>query len=272
MYEVGDLVLLTHAPLDVDGNAATVSGGILTITLPDGTTATPTVTSGSGTYRAEYAAAQLGRHTYRWVFSGPEPSVYADVFVVADNVSLVQLDEAIAHLRGANVFATSPEEREKLRALCQSATAICESYIRRPLAVRTFIETHSGDCDFIALNRTPVVSVTSVTETGSAISGSDYQLDSVTGFLYRGTSATPLYWLAGRLNVVVTYKAGYTNPPADLRLAVLREVEHLWQRTQNAPHPGMGDNGFDELQQDNASAMPWPVRYLLAPHVQSGFA
>lgn len=178
-------------------------------------------------------------------------------------MAIVTSEEAISHLRGENVFIDQAE-LDRLEGFIASASAACESYSRRPLDLHTYTETLDGPaCGPLLLRRGPVVDIISITEGGVSVAPSAYDLDADAGLVYRGTSAGPLNWSGGRRNVVVTYRAGWLTPPADVKLAVLREVEHLWQRTQNAPHPGMGGDQYDEMLRETTSALPWPVRHLL---------
>jgi hypothetical protein len=69
-YDLGDSVLLTFTVRDVAGALidATV---VLTLTKPDGSTSTPTVTHASlGTYTATITVDQTGLWLYRWTATG----------------------------------------------------------------------------------------------------------------------------------------------------------------------------------------------------------
>lgn len=261
---------LTWEITNTDGTLVDPSTVTLNVFRPGSSSPVPVDTHRvtTGVWAGQYIATESGRHTYIWVGSGAFTGTHLGTFTVESSGSLVSIDEAVAHL-GAGKLFDDPTRRDRLQALCLAATRACESYVRRPLAVRSFTEVHSGDCAGIHLRRGPVVAVSSVNEAGVALAGSDYQVDPEAGVLYRGAPGQRS-WASGFRNVAVTYSAGFTDPPADLRLAVLREVEHLWQRTQNAPHPGMGGDGYDEMMRDVQSAMPWPVRYLLDPYADAG--
>jgi len=54
-----------------------------------------------------------------------------------------------------------------------------------------------------------------VVENGVTLTANDYLLDSP--ILWRGNSTTGVNWGWGRLNVLITYQAGYLNPPVIAR-------------------------------------------------------
>lgn len=277
--DLGDLLpdLGTVTTDNTTGALATPTTVTLTLTLPDGTTLTSpagiTVTNPStGIYRATYETVQAGRHTARWVADGANcDGAYEQAWVVESSTGgLVSVDDALAHLGSPSLTSA---QAEQLRATVLAATRVCGSYIGRQLVRESATETYSGGRGAIALRRTPVISVATVVESGTTLTASDWVLDTVGWLLHRGSTTSASRWASGRANVSVTYVAGYASPPADLRLAVLREVEHLWQRTQQAPHSALGGEAQDEFMlRDAASSIPWPVRYMLDPYKAVGIA
>lgn len=277
--DLGDLLpdLGTTVTDNTTGALANATTVTLTLTLPDGTTLTSpagvTVTNPStGIYRASYETVQAGRHTARWVADGNNcDGAYEQAWDVESSTGgLVSVDDALAHLGSPSL---SSAQLEQLRATILAATRVCGSYIGRQLARESATETYSGGTGAIALRRTPVISVTTVVESGTTLAATDWVLDTVGWLLHRGSTTSASRWATGRANVAVTYVAGYSNPPADLRLAVLREVEHLWQRTQQAPHPALAAESFDEFMiRDQFASIPAPVRYMLDPHKSPGIA
>jgi hypothetical protein len=69
----------------------------------------------------------------------------------------------------------------------------------------------------------------------------DYTLDAASGILYRGSTSYRTGFTAGRNSVVVTYVAGYADPPRVVRMAALNLVQSLWQSSQQAFHPGLDE-------------------------------
>ena len=54
----------------------------------------------------------------------------------------------------------------------------------------------------------------------------------------------------------------------------LRLAEHLWQKTQQAPHPALGQvgGGYDEGEPVLIDALPYSVQSLIEDHAVLGFA
>jgi hypothetical protein len=217
MYDLGESVTIAADVRDSDGDLANAATVTLTITLPDGTTATPVVANPptvTGQYTVAYIPAQAGRYTWRFVAETPADA-YADVFDVreAGSRALVSLADAKAHL---NIAAANTTNDAELREHIESVTDVIED-ICGPVARRTVVETYSG-CGqpAIALNQTPIVSVTSVTESGQAVAASGYSL-SDGGVLTRVSGYTATRWTAGVNNIVITYVVGRPVVTASIR-------------------------------------------------------
>src|SRR5215470_3415953 len=160
------------------------------VTLPDATTSSPTVTHAStGTYNFDYLTTLAGRHevvvTATGGILGTLTRKWADVFDVdSETPVLVSVDEAIAHLRATGIITTAAD-REQLRWLCSAATDAVERDIGRAITRRTVTELYDGAvCELIMLT-TPIISITTVVESGTTLSPStDYFLASNTNLLY----------------------------------------------------------------------------------------
>ena len=99
-------------------------------------------------------------------------------------------------------------------ALIHQASATIVSYIGRDVASETLVDRFrcDGSPDFLYLSRWPVGSITSVTEDGTAVTSTYYELDAVTGKLWRLDDAGDgerTTWESG-VYIVVTYVAGWT--------------------------------------------------------------
>lgn len=109
---------------------------------------------------------------------------------------------------------------------------------------RTLTETYDGGDGWrygLPLRSPFVVSVTSVTENGVAVSPVPVDPDG-SGVLYKyPTGATrPSLWSYGRANIVVTYVAGYsTVPPGDVKEAALQGTRYRLLATRS----GAGQTG-----------------------------
>ncbi len=92
------------------------------------------------------------------------------------------------------------------------------SFIARTVAN----EQHDGGCADIILNQPHVLSVTSATEDGVAVTDTLRAMNGILRKFSSATSFTPLMWSAGVGNVSVTYQAGYSaTVPADIKEVAL---------------------------------------------------
>lgn len=238
--DLGD-VLPFRAATDEDGVPVAAQTAVLTVTLPDGTTATPTVTSPStGQYKSDYqttVASPSGLYLGKWLFtfSGGATTAFEESFDVGP--SLVSVGAAISHLRAGGVI-TSDADLEQLQWLTMVATDAVERDLERVFTPRTIVETHDGGGSVI-LEKSPVLSITSVTEFGVTVT--DVLPKLTAGILYRGSNYTPRAFGSGWQNVTVTYRAGYLNPPPVVRKVALNAIQGMWQSSQQAPMPFADD-------------------------------
>lgn len=230
-------------------NATTVT---LTITLPDGTTTSPSIANPpatTGKYSYDYVVSPTGlagRYRGQWLFTMAtgKTTSYVETFDVGP--SLITVDEAIAHLRAGGIV-TGADDLDQLQWLCFVASDAVERDLGRVIMRRTVVETYDGSRGSIVLRSTPVVSVTSVTESGTGLVSTDWLLDSGSGILYRGSSTSTLWWGWGRQNIVVTYVAGYVDPPRIVRKVALNGVQRMWQQSQQASHPLLDEFGAEAV-------------------------
>lgn len=135
----------------------------------------------------------------------------------------------------------SSETTERIEAAAAWAVGVIEREIGTSFIARTVTaEVHDGGRDAIVLDKPFVLSVTSATENGVAVTD---VLRASAGVLRRFSSAssfTPNTWATGSGNVAVTYQAGYSStPPADLKEAALQATRwHLLEgRSSNLTSP-----------------------------------
>lgn len=244
MIDLGDTYTLTAEARDAAGNLANATTAALTITLPDGTTVTPTPANPpavTGQYAHPLVTTMAGRHVARWVFTGGVPDqAWTDAFEVAPQASLalVSLAEVKKHL---NIAATNTAHDDELRGFIASVTDVVEDIVG-VVARRSFTETYSGRRQrAILLRRRPVVSVTSVVEDGVAVAASDY---SVTG----AGVLTRLYgrWASGVDNVTVTQVAGRPSTPASVLDGAKELIRINWR-----PQSGGNSSVFDQGRGDD---------------------
>lgn len=253
---LGGVIRLTYAVKNASGVLTNPSAATCVITQPDGTIASgttvtlpPTVT---GQLVVDFTPTQIGRHDVDWTTSGPTTSEDDVFYVEQSGRLLISVDDAIAHLRASGVI-TSDADREQLQHLCLVATDAVERDLDRVLARRTVVETYDGGTSVIILRSSPVLSVTSVTVGGVATTG--HVLNSSAGLLYPGYGS----FTSGWQNVVVTYVAGYMNPPYVTRMVALNLVQAMWQQSQQASHPFLDESAEAEIP-NAVAGLPDPLR------------
>lgn len=255
-YDLGDVVTQAITITDSTGAAANAGAVSCTVTLPDGTTTSPSVTNPvTGSYTITYTPTQVGRHGVRWVATGANASAYTDAFTVCDpaEIPVVSLSEVKRHL---NITATGSDE--ELRALITVAQAAGEAYTGRVFGRRTVTQTASGGRNAIALTSLPVLSVTAVTEDGNPLAADEYVTDLIAGVIYRADGGTWNH--ADPLTVAVTYVAGYTAQPPTDRQGVLEMIRHLWDTQRGSM--AMLPRGADDYNPGTGYSIPRRVSEL----------
>lgn len=257
-YDLGDVVGLAITVKDSTGVAANASSVVCTITLPDGTTATPTVANPStGSYTVDYSATQIGRYLVRWVATGTNASSYTDSFQVNDpaDLPLVSLADLKTYL---NITSTTNDE--ELRQFILEATDIAERLTGRRLARQAVTETFTARGTSILLN-VPVVSITSVVEDGTTLAATDYQLHGGSGIITRVVNGIPSNWsMTATQNITITYVAGEASPNPTAGLLVKELARHLW-RTQRGSSP-MAMGGQDDFIPGGNNIITYRVKEL----------
>lgn len=260
-YDLGDVVALAVEIRDSAGDLANATAVTLTLTLPDGTSATPaTGNPSTGRYTASYTPTVAGRFGVRWVATGSNASAYTDTFTVVDpaELGLVGLDDVKRHL---NITSTSSDE--ELRAVLLAATTAAEDYLRRPLRRLTASEsfyTRNGNGRGLVLSRTDIAAIVEVVEDGSTLTADDYVADLNAGVVWREDGRCWEY------PTTVEFTTAGVDSPA-LRQAVLELTRHLWE-TQRGSMPMMprGVDGMDAFNPAMTYSLPRRVTELLAPY------
>ena len=278
-YDLGDVVALGISVYNAAGALANATAVTCTITLPDGTTASPAVTNtGTGLYDINYSPTQIGRHTVRWVATGTNASAYADEFTVRDyaKMGIVSLSEVKDHL---NIPATTTSLDEELRRFIDAASDLCEQYVGCVLGRETFTnELYNGNTDVLVLRNPRAMSITSVYENGTLLSAADYTLDPTGQRLFRVTSGTfnnPNYfgiWAPGVNAIRVSYISGFTNPPPSAKQGVLEVIRHLWQTQRGSANVLTRNQTGDDFYPTATFSLPRRAMELLDPISLPGIA
>jgi len=257
-YDLGDVVTLGFL-VQIGGVATNASTATATITLPDGTTTTGTVSNPStGNYTVTYLPVQVGRHGVRFVTTGAGAAAHTDVFDVDDPASL-----PVISLQDAKTYCniTTSANDEELRGFVLAASDIAERITNLTLRRRTWVDVSDGGWNVISLVHSPAQSVTSIVEnTTTLTAGDDYTVDLANGLIYRGSIKNPLTWYAGQQNITITYVAGESNPSPTAQLLVKELTRHLW-RTQRGASP-MGMAGNDDFIPGGNNVLTYRVKEL----------
>lgn len=276
-YDLGDLVPLSVDVRDSAGVLANAGAITLTITLPDGTATSPSVTnppSVTGTYVYNFTPTQAGRHIARWVATGANASAFSDAFDVreASPLYIVSLADAKRELNLTTVDAARDEE---LRTYIEGATVIIESKVG-PVVPRTFVERNHPSSDVIQLRRPSPISLTSVEGQmtgGTTYTVGDLDLDPDTGVVRKLDGGR---FTGGPFKV--TYRAGRAVIPANIVQAA-KDLIRINFRPQQGGNLSRYDRGGirsadvdGTVNRDYGMFVPHSVMANLAPQQDAGVA
>ena len=243
----GSVVPLTWINTDTGGNPQDAATVTVTITLPDGTTATPaTAHAGTGEYSAAYTTTQAGHHLVLWVAADPTyPGAYADTFEVQpqQDPTIVSLAEAkeILHLTGTTEFDSI------IQGYNASATNWVE-YVCGPVVQQTITETLPARGTETILSKPPVLELLPWTVLPAELANLGITLPSPVSPMIRTrvygiewpltqlycdprrgivthTSGLPFYYCA----YIWQYQAGRLIIPSGIYDATKIVIEHLFQ-------------------------------------------
>lgn len=150
----------------------------------------------------------------------------------------VPLAEVKDHL---NIPSTTTTYDTELQRFIDSACEVVEGVVG-PVSQRSVTEMRSGGGSTIALAITPVMSVTSVTESGRVIPSAGYSLND--GLLTRVVGYWSSCWLPGTNNITVTYVVGRAVVPASV-LDGTKELIRLNWRPQTGGSGSVFNQGAD---------------------------
>lgn len=241
-WQVGSTLQWGLKVYDTAGDLADLGGGdpTATITLPDATTTTGTVSkTATGTYAATLVSTQVGRHSCTWTGSGANsgglPTTEPlDVWPADGPRQIISLADA---RDGLNMAAGQTVNDDELRGFVAAAGVVID-HVAGAQLTKVMTETWSGaGAPAVLLSDIPAT-VSTVTENGTELTAdTDYCWDEH-GILWRGSRPHAAAWSATKpRNVVVTYTAGAAVLPENVRLAAVMLVRHWWLQTQQSARP-----------------------------------
>jgi hypothetical protein len=256
-------------------NAGTI---LLRVRKSDGTPIadyTSPVNDSTGKYHVDIPAADLtmsGYYPYAWVTTGTGAGVSPpNGFDVVDPFAPTHLNFGDARAR-LNISATTDDE---VQAFIAAATSTQEERVG-PIAPRTVVEIADPYGVGLKLPTRPVLSVTSATLGGVAVSTAGWTV-SESGLVNLGTTAVSWsgagFWAPASQRYVVTYVVGRRPSPRDLVEAGLLRVMHAQATQRGGGGQIIGSASFDVTEPAGtdfllilrAEALEQP--YLLLPGV-----
>lgn len=292
-YDLGSAIPPSDIVLQLQdqyGNPAAATGTpVLTVTLPDGTAATPAVTAASpGTYTlaAPYPTAQAGHHLWAWTWNGAliaatETIDSFEVRVVPDP-TIISLAEAKSILR-----QPTDENDQEIRGYSQAVTEWVE-YVAGPVVTRQVTESIRAQGTVLVLSGAPVR-----TDLGTALSPANRRDGSTTngivsivpqltyGFMYdldqllvdgpsglvRQSAGLPFFYSGDPYpQYLVTYWAGRKVIPWGIYEASKITLKHIWavERGGMGQPPAFGES--ETTMTGLGFAVPNRALQLLTPH------
>lgn len=246
----GAAVPLNWTSTDTSGNPFEAVSPVLTVTLPDGTSSSPTVThNGAGSYSASLVTTQPGHHLVAWTaVSGSNADAFVDSFEVqpASDPTIVSLAEAKEILQ---LTGTTSQDLV-LQGYNASATEVAD-YICGPSVTRQVTEVVRAQGHVLTLSKAPVR-----TDLGTTLSAANRRDGSTTngivsvvplltyGFMYdlsqllvdpdtglvRHYAGLPFFYSGDPFGQYqVTYWAGRKVIPAAVYEGAKIILEHLYQ-------------------------------------------
>ena len=253
---------------NVTALAAAPTTFAVVLTAPDGTTPSITVTNPStGVYAVTYVAAQAGRYVAVGTASGNNCDGVSTL--TWDVTSTATSEVAAVSVEDLRTFLNAPATSEdQLRRLALVATELAEAYTGRAYRKVTVTgELHDGGRASLVLRRQPVLTVSAVTCSGTAVTG--FVVDAVAGVLHRDANGSA--WPSGRQNVAVTYTAGTSDVPARAGQAIRELCRHLWQTQRGGSGRPRQQGAEDDWDARMGYAIPRRVAELLDADRLPGF-
>jgi hypothetical protein len=234
--EVGQVYEATLDVTNASGVLTNPATATLTITLPDATTTSPSITlppAVTGHLICDYLTVQAGIHKAAWVTTTPG-TAKTDYFTVRAYVSLISMAEAKAHLQ-----ITTAAYDEELSRFMQAATELVETRAGYSIRRQFTDEVDAPDNTAgLVLPRHPVLSVQSVTSVwpgGPSWVTADLLPPDTAGIVYRAIQGAG-FW-GGPWNIA--YTVGRLSPPEKHLHAAKEQLRHLWETQRGSMAPAL---------------------------------
>ena len=273
--DVGAVYRTTLEVLNASGVPTTPATFVLTVTLPDQTTATPSITTDSaGEFHVDYPMVQEGLHKFGWATTGPITSRVDYENAVAFR-SVIGLAEAREYLK-----LQDDSQDEILRQIMGAATELAESVVGT-CVIRTFTSEQIPGYtrSVIRLPHGPLPNNLSVTSITSVWAQGPIWLPAALNVYPNVGTCEPLnmqgFWLGPWL---ATYTAGRTVIPQRVVLAVKEIIFDLWAPVRglqsDQQEPGMTETSQYDYQLGimPGYTMPAHARAMLEAEAMPGFA
>lgn len=168
---------------------------------------------------------------------------------------------------------SSTKEDEKLEVLIPSVSALVKNYCANSIidffsSPRTEYFSLDYKTDSVQLTESPVNAITSVEikeqigDEYTALTTSDYAIDSKTDSLIRIDANTRKSWPEGPNSVKVVYTAGYSETPTDLKLAVVDLVTY-YLKNEHKPRQTLSGATQETSSPVRESGFPAHIRRVL---------
>lgn len=178
---------------------------------------------------------------------------------------LLTLAEARAGLRLAT--ADISRDADITATFIPAVTTVVEDLVG-PVVTRSVTYTADGGRGSVLLP-SPVAAITSITDNGVTLTGSDYVVDKPKGIIYRGTMVASVPFTPGRQSVVVTYDSGIcantAAVPAPIKLAARAILSALYQVEQQGYRPDFGSPDGSTTKTPSGYEIPRRAYQLLEP-------
>ena len=186
--------------------------------------------------------------------------------------NLITIDE---YKTSENIQSTKEDHR--INSLISAVSALVKTYCGNSIVdhystdkVETF--SINWSTNLVQLTETPIVSIVSIEERDdysssyTTVPATEYFMDASIDGVYRvSTSGGAKMWPGGPASVKITYKAGYSECPADLQLAVIDLITYYMKDEHKARQTIAGasiQNNASSSQRNNV-AFPDHIKRVL---------